>query len=71
MERKVKPSVDGELREELQYYHRICALTIVSSASPIPLGIRFQKNGETEVSCSCPYYRICSTACVVGSSIYW
>jgi hypothetical protein len=52
MERKVKHMVDGELREELQYYHRICAVTIVSSAFPIPLGIRFQKNGETEVSCT-------------------
>ena len=44
--------VDGELREEMQYYHRICAVTVVSSAFPIPLGIRFQKDGETEVSCS-------------------
>jgi hypothetical protein len=52
MERKVKHTVDGELREELQYYHRICAVTVVSSAFPIPLGIRFQKNGETEVRCS-------------------
>jgi hypothetical protein len=52
MERKVKHTVDGELREELQYWHRICAITIVSSAFPIPLGIRFQKNGETEVSCT-------------------
>src|SRR5258708_25854596 len=52
MERHVKHTVDGELREELQYYHRICAVTIVSSAFPIPLGIRFQKHGETEVSCS-------------------
>ena len=52
MERKVEHRVDGQLREELQYYHRICAVTIVSSAFPIPLGIRFQKDGETEVSCS-------------------
>jgi len=52
MERKVKHMVDGELREELQYYHRLCAVTVVSSAFPIPLAIRFQKNGETEVSCS-------------------
>jgi Transposase DDE domain len=52
MERKVQHKVDGQLREELQYYHRICAVTIVSSAFPIPLGIRFQKDGETEVSCS-------------------
>ena len=27
-------------------------VTLVSSAFPIPLGIRFQKNGETEVACS-------------------
>ena len=52
MERKVEHKVDGELREEMQYYHRICAVTVVSSAFPIPLGIRFQKDGETEVSCS-------------------
>ena len=44
--------VNGELREDVQYYHRICALTIVSSAFPIPLGVRFQKNGETEVACT-------------------
>jgi Transposase DDE domain len=44
--------VDGEPREEIQYYHRICAVSVVSSAFPIPLGMRFQKNGEDEVSCS-------------------
>jgi hypothetical protein len=52
MERKVEHKVDGELREQMQYYHRICAVTVVSSAFPIPLGIRFQKDGETEVRCS-------------------
>ena len=52
IERKVTHMVDGELREELQYYHRICAVTVVSSTFPIPLAIRFQRNGETEVSCS-------------------
>jgi hypothetical protein len=52
MERKVKHMVDGELREQLQHYHRLCAVTVVSSAFPIPLALRFQKNGETEVSCS-------------------
>ena len=30
----------------IQYYHRICAVTIVSSAFPIPLGIRFQNEGR-------------------------
>jgi hypothetical protein len=52
MERKVTHVVDGEPREEIQYYHRICAVTVVSSSFPIPLGIRFQKNGEDEVNCS-------------------
>lgn len=52
MERKVTHLVGGEPREEIQYYHRICAVTVVSSAFPIPLGIRFQKNGENEVACS-------------------
>jgi hypothetical protein len=52
MERKVKHVVGGELREDIQYYHRICAVTVVSSSFPIPLGIRFQKNGESEVACS-------------------
>jgi hypothetical protein len=52
MERKVTHLVDGELREDIQYYHRICVVTVVSSTFPIPLGIRFQKNGEDEVTCS-------------------
>jgi hypothetical protein len=52
MERKVEHKVEGELRKDIQYYHRLCLLTIVSSGFPIPLGIRFQKNGETEVACS-------------------
>lgn len=52
MERQVSHVVAGELREQTQYYHRICVVAIVSSAFPIPLGIRFQKNGESEVACS-------------------
>lgn len=52
MERKVEHKVNGELREDIQYYHRLCLVTIVSSDFPIPLGIRFQKSGETEVACS-------------------
>ena len=52
MERKISHIVDGKLREDIQYYHRICAVTVVSSAFPIPVGIRFQKNGEDEVTCS-------------------
>lgn len=47
MERKVTHMVDGEPREEIQYYHRICAVTVVSSAFPIPLWDSFsEERGE-------------------------
>jgi hypothetical protein len=52
MERKVQHKVNGEMHEQLQYYHRICLVTVVSGGFPIPLGIRFQKDGESEVACS-------------------
>jgi hypothetical protein len=52
LERKVERKVDGEIRECLQYYHRISAVTLVSTPFPVFLGIRFQQAGETEVACS-------------------
>jgi len=52
MERRVKRKVQGELQESIQYYHRIVAVTVVSTPFSIPLGIRFQKQGETEVDCA-------------------
>ncbi len=52
MERTVKRKVGEELQEDIQYYHRLCALTVVSTPFPIPLGIRFQKNEESEVVCT-------------------
>lgn len=52
LERKVDRKVDGEIRECLQYYHRISAVTLVSTPFPVFLGIRFQQAGETEVACS-------------------
>jgi hypothetical protein len=52
LERKVERKVDGELRECLPYYHRISAVTLVSTPFPVFLGIRFQQAGETEVACS-------------------
>src|SRR5205807_1409278 len=33
-------------------FHRIVAVVLVSTDFPIPLGVRFQKNGEGEVSCA-------------------
>jgi hypothetical protein len=52
MERRVQRRVQGELQESIQYYHRIVAVTVVSTPFSIPLGLRFQKQGETEVGCA-------------------
>lgn len=52
MERKVEHKVGGQLQTDVQYYHRIVAVVVVSSSFPIPLGIRFQKAGEGEVPCA-------------------
>lgn len=52
MEREVQHKVKGELRTDTQYYHRIVVVALVSPSFPIPLGVRFQKNGEGEVSCA-------------------
>ena len=48
MEGEVQHKVRGEMRTDIQYYHRIVAAVIVSTPVPIPLGIRFQKDGEAE-----------------------
>jgi len=52
MHREVERKVDGKLQKRTQYYHRVSAVTVVSAAFPVFLGIRFQHNGETEVACS-------------------
>lgn len=52
MEREVQHKVNGEMQTDLQYYHRIVVITLVSTPFPIPLGVRFQKNGEGEVACA-------------------
>jgi len=52
MEREVQHKVNGEMRTDIQYYHRIVAAALVSTPFPIPLGLRFQKDGEGEVSCA-------------------
>jgi hypothetical protein len=52
LERKVEHKVGEELREEIQYYHRISVVTLVSGSFPIPLGLRFQTKGEDEVACT-------------------
>lgn len=52
MEREIQHKVNGETRTDIQYYHRIVAVVVVSTPFPIPLGLRFQKNGEGEVACA-------------------
>jgi hypothetical protein len=52
MQREVQHKVRGEMRTDIQYYHRIVAVAIVSTPFSIPLGIRFQKDGEGEVACA-------------------
>ncbi len=52
MHREVQHKVRGQMRTDQQYYHRLVAVTVVSTPFPIPLGIRFQKDGEAEVPCA-------------------
>src|SRR3984893_8957366 len=52
MEREIQHKVNGEMRTDIQYYHRIVVVAVVSTPFPIPLGLRFQKNGEGEVGCA-------------------
>jgi len=52
MSREVERKVEGQLQKSTQYYHRLSAVTVVSTPFPIFLGVRFQQNGETEVACS-------------------
>ena len=52
LERTIQHKVGEELREDIQYYHRISVVTVVSAPFPVPLGLRFQAPGEDEVACS-------------------
>ena len=52
MQREVQHKVRGEMRTDIQYYHRMVAVVIVSTPFRVPLGIRFQKDGEAEVPCA-------------------
>jgi len=52
MEREVEHKVQGQMRRDTQYYHRLVAVVLVSTPFPVVLGLRFQKDGETEVTCA-------------------
>src|SRR5260370_554506 len=41
MEREVQHKVNGEMQTDIQYYHRIVVVVLVSTEFPIPLGVRF------------------------------
>ena len=46
MEREVQHKVNGEMRTDIQYYHRIVVVAVVSTPFPIPLGLRFRRTGK-------------------------
>src|SRR5260370_27967325 len=50
MEREIQHKVNGEMRTDIQYYHPIVVVALVSTPFPIPFGVRFRKNGEGECS---------------------
>jgi hypothetical protein len=52
LKRDVTHKVRGKMRTDVQYYHRIVVVAVVSSSFPVPLGLRFQKEGEGEVACA-------------------
>jgi len=52
LERRVERKIDGQTRECIQFYHRIVAVVVVSGEFPVPLGLRFQQPGESEVGCA-------------------
>ena len=52
MHREIQHKVRGEMRTDIQYYHKVVVVTVVSTPFPIPLGVRFQKDGEGEVGCA-------------------
>src|SRR5260370_4112523 len=42
IERDVEHKVNGEMKTDIQYYHRILLVVLVSTSFPIPLDVRFQ-----------------------------
>ena len=65
---KVEHKVEGELRQDIQYYHRLCLLTIVSSGFPIPLGIVFRRTARPRSPARWPY---CNSSSSVWGAAFW
>ncbi len=52
LERRVERSRQASTERCIQYDHRIVVVVVVSGPFPVPLGLRFQRPGETEVACA-------------------
>jgi hypothetical protein len=52
LKRRVEVSGDGKRRWRWQYYHRVVLAVVVSGPFPVPLALRFQQPGESEVACA-------------------
>jgi hypothetical protein len=52
LEREIEHKVDGQVRKDTQYYHRIVVVVLVSTDFPVPLGPRSHRQGEDEIACA-------------------
>lgn len=52
LERRLERKVAGQTQTLIEYYHRLVMVVVVSGPLPVPLGLRFQQPGETEVACA-------------------
>jgi hypothetical protein len=52
LERRVERKVGGQIQTAVEYYHRLVMVVVVSGRWPVPLGLRFQQPGESEVACA-------------------
>lgn len=52
LERRVERKVGGRIETAVEYYHRLVMVVVVSGRLPVPLGLRFQRPGESEVACA-------------------
>jgi hypothetical protein len=46
VEHEVEHKVNGEMKTEIQYYHRIVVVILVSTSFPIPLGVRLRRTAK-------------------------
>jgi len=59
------------MKTEIQYYHRIVVVVLVSTSFAIALGLRLQKNGEAEFSCAVALLQIWSGSWAAASWMCW